>query len=200
MADIHFPCPHCDGNLEVEDEGAGMEIPCPNCSRPITIPNRSASEELRPVSSTAATNFTKTIKLIAIVIAMAIGGILGKAIVETIFENRNRDTVRFDQVLVEISEKANATMPIQVDSETRIDTTTAGPGNRITYYFTLINLKSDEVDPAELIRAKRKEIINGYQTNPSMAELRKRQVELIYQYRDKNGNVVATIGVSPKDF
>ncbi len=310
MPDIHFQCPHCGGNLEVEDDGAGMEIPCPSCNRPITIPvgsatnrakfnfeknyvctechtafsvqgkparsflgfqrlhcpncdknilypltkgyrvfyilfvlaigvacarafasgdwavpglffiaslialfidasrrnqvrkawqeNRTLTQELRPVSSTAATHLTKTIVLVATVIAMAIGGIFGKAIVKSIFENR--DTVRFDQVLVELSKKINATLPMQIDRETRIDTTAAGPGNRITYFFTLVNLMSDVVDSAEFIETKRKELINGYRTNPSMAELRRRQVELIYQYRDKNGSVVATIVVSPKDF
>ena len=129
---------------------------------------------------------------------MAIGGIFGKAIVKSIFEARGN--VRFDQVLVELSKKINTTLPMQVDRETRIDSTVAGPGNRFTYLFTLVNFTGDVFDSAEFIEAKRKELINGYRTNPSMAELRRRQVELTYQYRDKNGNAVATIVVSPKDF
>jgi hypothetical protein len=33
-----------------------------------------------------------------------------------------------------------------------------------------------------------------------MAAFRKKQVELHYHYRDRDGNTVATIVVSPKDF
>lgn len=33
-----FNCPHCDQELEVEDEGAGLTVPCPNCSQDLVIP------------------------------------------------------------------------------------------------------------------------------------------------------------------
>jgi len=76
----------------------------------------------------------------------------------------------------------------------------AGPGNRLTYLYTLVNLSSDDVDSAELTAKLKPQIINGYKTLPEMASFRKRQVELHYHYRDKNGKIVATIVVSPKDF
>jgi len=94
----------------------------------------------------------------------------------------------------------NAGLPKQVDRETRLDTTMAGPGNRLTYLYTLVNLSSADVDSTELTAKLKSQIINGYKTLPEMAAFRKRQVELHYHYRDKNGNVVATIVVSPKDF
>jgi cytoskeletal protein RodZ len=33
-----FNCPHCDQELEVEDEGAGLTVHCPNCRQSLTIP------------------------------------------------------------------------------------------------------------------------------------------------------------------
>jgi len=38
MADIRFQCPHCDNNLEVDDEGQGTQVACPVCGETIGIP------------------------------------------------------------------------------------------------------------------------------------------------------------------
>jgi hypothetical protein len=33
-----FNCPHCDQQLEAEDEGAGLTISCPSCNQELVIP------------------------------------------------------------------------------------------------------------------------------------------------------------------
>ena len=109
-------------------------------------------------------------------------------------------SISSERRLIEISKRTNAGLPHQVDRDTRLDTTMAGPGNRLTYVYTLVNLSSADVDSAELTARLKPQIINGYKTLPEMASFRERQVELHYHYRDKNGNVIATIVVSPKDF
>lgn len=52
MADIFFQCPECDGQLVVDDRGAGMQLPCPFCSKTVTIPHTKApvspGEDLPP--------------------------------------------------------------------------------------------------------------------------------------------------------
>ncbi|GEM_PF-2951933 len=39
MTDITFDCPHCGKGLDVDAEGAGLEVPCPSCGNTITIPS-----------------------------------------------------------------------------------------------------------------------------------------------------------------
>ena len=108
-------------------------------------------------------------------------------------------TIPFDQVLVETSKQINATLPIQLDSETRLDTTMAGPGNRLTYLYTLVNLSGENLDEA-IVESLKQQLVNNYKTEPSMGAFRSNQVELHYRYRYRDGNTAATIVVSPKDF
>src|SRR5437763_993214 len=36
--DVVFTCPHCDGDLVVDRDGAGMELKCAFCGQPVTVP------------------------------------------------------------------------------------------------------------------------------------------------------------------
>lgn len=49
--DIVFDCPHCRGELVVDQDGAGMTLACSHCGRNITVPSRvtmTASPAVRP--------------------------------------------------------------------------------------------------------------------------------------------------------
>lgn len=105
----------------------------------------------------------------------------------------------FDSALVELSRHLNATLPMQA-GETRLDKTTAGPGNRFTYAYTLINTSADEMDAQTLTQTMRPQIVNAYKTSPMMASFRDNRVEITYLYSDKNGRLLAVIVVSPNDF
>lgn len=53
---FNFECPHCNVNLEAEDEWDGLETTCPGCARNITIHRESEEEKaqdklLQPPSS-----------------------------------------------------------------------------------------------------------------------------------------------------
>ena len=140
----------------------------------------------------------KTITLLAAAVGIVVGAIAGRAVVQSIFGRL--DTVTFDETLVDISKAMNATLPMQVDRVTRLDSTMAGPGNRLTYLYTLVNVPAGELDSAQFVQAITPQLVNGYKSNPDMATLRNMDVELHYQYRDLDGAIVATIVVSPKDF
>ena len=49
--DIEFSCSHCNQNMIVDEEGAGLEIQCPHCHNPITIPQAKPSvSALKPLN------------------------------------------------------------------------------------------------------------------------------------------------------
>ncbi len=102
--------------------------------------------------------------------------------------------------LVRLSNQINAGLPQQVDQETHLDTTFPGPGNRFTYLYTPINVANTNFDRAEFEGRMKPMLLNAYKTHQMMERFRKAQVELHYTYRNRDGNEVATIVVSPKDF
>src|SRR3954464_3521988 len=68
--------------------------------------------------------------------------------------------------LAEVSSHMNAELPKLLDQATRLDTTTAGPGNRLTYICTLVNYSKDELDLAVFTAEMKPQIINAYKTKP----------------------------------
>ena len=86
------------------------------------------------------------------------------------------------------------------DRDTRWDSTGAEPGNKFIYIYTLVNHTKDEMDVPTLEKALRPKIIAGYKTSDQMKSFREHNVELHYQYKDKTGEFVFEIVVSPKDF
>ena len=101
--------------------------------------------------------------------------------------------------LVQASQYMNARLPMNVDSSTRWDTTAPGPGNCLTYYYTLVNVSKREIDPEEIIAKMKPKILLNYRTSPDMKVFRDNHVTLRYMYRDKFGETVTVIEVSPND-
>ena len=55
--DIVFDCPHCRGELVVDQDGAGMALACSHCGRNVTVPSRvttTSAPAVRPDDGTAA--------------------------------------------------------------------------------------------------------------------------------------------------
>lgn len=131
-------------------------------------------------------------------IAVLIGGAIGKLSVKSLFQNSNY--ISFEKVLIETSKQLNETLPIQVDEETRLDTTTAGPGKILTYYYTLITINESNLAPTNFVNTMKSHLVNGYKNNQDMATFRNNKVELHYNYSDKEGRPFANIIISPNDF
>ena len=55
--DIVFDCPHCRGELVVDQDGAGMTLSCSHCGRNVTVPSRvttTSAPAVRPDDGAAA--------------------------------------------------------------------------------------------------------------------------------------------------
>ncbi|HMP82922.1 MAG TPA: hypothetical protein PKA41_09505 [Verrucomicrobiota bacterium] len=130
------------------------------------------------------------------IVAAVVGAVIGYAVVSGVINKGEH----FDQELVKVADTLNKNLPMSVDQETRWDSTLAGPGNRFTYIYTLVNRTKDGLDVPSFIRAIRPGIISGYKTSDEMKTFRKHNVNLHYQYKDKNGEFVVEIVVSPTDF
>ena len=133
------------------------------------------------------------------VLVMVISGIFGYAVVSSVFDLRHAKTP-LDVRLARVAANMNQQLPLMADPETRLDKVTAGPGSQLTYAFTLPNQDKSALDLPAFEKIIRQNLINNYKTNGSMDELRASQVKLAYQYKDKNGDFISEIVVTPKDF
>jgi hypothetical protein len=98
-----------------------------------------------------------------------------------------------------ISREQNVGLPKKYGEGTVMIATKAGPGLRFTYVFQLVNVTSTNVDAAALAAKARSKLTEIYKTNPEAANFRKWEVELFWQYLDKDGSEITTIAVTPKD-
>jgi hypothetical protein len=108
------------------------------------------------------------------------------------------NTPSFDETLVKMASELNKTLPIIVDSDTRLDNVTPLPQKVFQYNYTLINADKVSVDTLELKNYLEPRIINFYQTSPDMQFQRENKITVNYQYKDKVGNYLFMISVKPK--
>lgn len=98
--------------------------------------------------------------------------------------------------LVTPASQLNETLPMMVDSETRLDST-AGFNKTFRYNYTLVNYTSEELDPKSIEAALGEKLINSVCTTKEMEVFTKNSVPVSYAYHGKNGKQVTVITVSP---
>lgn len=103
----------------------------------------------------------------------------------------------FDNTLVRMANEANKNCPFMVDRETRLDNTTTKPGKVFQYNYTLVHRDRSTVNTAELRNYLIPRIWNNLRTSPDMKIFRDHQVTLVYCYKDKNGNYLTEVKVTP---
>jgi hypothetical protein len=56
------------------------------------------------------------------------------------------NTLSIDEKNKTIADEINKNCPFIIDSETRLDNTSALPNNVFAYFYTLVNMQKDEID------------------------------------------------------
>jgi hypothetical protein len=105
-----------------------------------------------------------------------------------------------DKAMMKTASEINESCPIMVDTETRLDNTIALPSNIFQYNYTLINREKETVDIAMLKSYLEPNITNFVRTNPAMKFQRDNKITVNYYYKDKNGNYLLTISVTPEQY
>ena len=123
-------------------------------------------------------------------IGKAVGGTAGKAVASP-------ESV--EAALRKMSEQLNASMPMTIDKDTRLDNIFAGPGARFTYNYTIITAKSVQVNRAALLQHLQSNLRAGVCSNPDMQIFFKNNVTVGYSYRASDGVFVARIDIAPRD-
>jgi len=105
-----------------------------------------------------------------------------------------------DKVMMKTASEINQSCPMMIDSETRLDNTIVLPANVFQYNYTLINMEKETVDVTALKNYLEPNITNFVRTNPDMKFQRDSKVTVNYYYKDKDGNYLFTISVTPEQY
>lgn len=140
---------------------------------------------------------------IAVVIAIAIGGQIGREVGKATFSPSKPSSRDIEADLIEgfsiAAKELNQKCPMMLDEETRIDKVTVGPGARIVYHHTFPNYNSNEID-ANLIRTNlRTEVMQKVCSNEKM----KKSIEYggiyVYSYYGKDAVEIAQFEIDRSD-
>lgn len=104
-----------------------------------------------------------------------------------------------EEKLAQTSKELNARLPLNVDSDTRWDTTVPGPGKCLTYYYTLVNVSKHAINPGEVSARMKSKLLLNYRTSPGMKLFRENRVTVRFIFKDKVGETVTSVETSPDD-
>lgn len=131
------------------------------------------------------------------ILSAIIGAVVGFAVVSALFHEQHAKSL--DENLNEVATELNKKLPMMVDDQTRLDQVSAKTGTLI-YAYSLPNAMKNDLDFSSLAKIIKPKMIANYRDNETMAALRKGNVSLDYQYKDKNGDFMGEILVTPDDF
>jgi hypothetical protein len=129
-----------------------------------------------------------------VIMAVIIGICVG---ISTFIHLQHSESV--EEKLAQTSKHLNARLPMNVDSDTRWDTTAPGPGKCLTYCYTLVNVSKNEINLGEVTAKIKPKLLLYYRTSPDMKLFKENRVTLRFMFKDKVGETVTLIEVSPDD-
>lgn len=127
-----------------------------------------------------------------------IGVIFGALIGSTVGKSAGQG-MTVDEALVKVVDQFNKQLPMTVDRDTRLDSTQAGPSRTITYHYTIVTARADEIDTKEVHRIMSSRIRNSVCTDPDMQAFLKNGVTISHLYRGSDGSHITKIAIAPRD-
>jgi hypothetical protein len=94
----------------------------------------------------------------------------------------------------------NRACPVQINPETRLDSTQVLSATELQFNYTLTTASRSSLDLAQLEAITKPALIESVKTNTAMADLRDHSITMIYNYRDQDGDFLLKIPVTPADY
>ena len=162
---------------------------CSECG--FELPKDKVTENI-PVEKSKNKGKNKILPIIVGIIAFGISYFT----VQKLFNNPQS----FDKAMMEAASEINENCPIMIDNDTRLDNTVAMPNNIFQYNYTLVNLEKNEINIEELRSFIEPNVVNNVKTNPEMKAYKDNKVTMSYFYKDKKGEYLLEINVTPEQY
>ena len=114
-------------------------------------------------------------------------------------EQQPLDELSIEEGFMEAEKIINSRAPIKIDDETQLNKALAGPGDLMTYYYSLTNVDVTSVNPHAVLEDIRPKLLASLCSNADMQPVLQAGARLVYVYADKNGEDVGRIEVVAED-
>jgi len=173
--------------------GCGYELP------KVVVENVVAAT---PVKSPKKVSLGLTIGLVVggLFIGVIIGIIIGSAATYIYTDFSQSKLTSPNKTLMQAAGNANRNLPIMLDSETRLDNMMSTDNKTFQYTYTLVNMETGKVDTTVMKNRAEPYIINTVKTSPEMESQRQQEITFVYYYKDKNGNYLFSVVVTPDKY
>jgi protein TonB len=166
--------------------------------------NASASTRGSPSPPQPASPDTKTILkvfgstglFLVIVFSGGIGKFVGKTAMDNYYSGKKEGLI--DEVLLRTASELNSRLPMMVDSDTRLDSTT-GTNNTFRYNYTLVNYASSTISASELTSAIGQTLVNKVCTSKDTESFLRSGVTVSFAYFGNDGKQIALLSVAPSE-
>ena len=135
---------------------------------------------------------------VGIFLALVIVLGIGKPFSRAMHGAKASQDIDMDKALAYVANRMNSHLPMMIDKETRLDSTSGGSGPNFYYLMTLPSFNSSEIDPQEIhaLAPQTKAAIC------SLAEMRpvfEMGVTVHNVYRGNDGKEITRVSISPAD-
>lgn len=102
---------------------------------------------------------------------------------------------RVIEIARQSASEINRGLPMDADSETRVDTTFVGPGRVYTYSMTLVNHEASDISIDDIRALKGDSIKNGICSASFMKFFVENKFKVVYLYRGRDGGFIGELVV-----
>jgi len=140
---------------------------------------------------------------IALLIAVSIGGLIGKGTVKSIFSPPKPSPQEVEATLIEgftkTANQYNQKLPMMLDQDTRLDKVTVGPGPRVVYHHTFPNYTSKDIDVNWLQTNLKPEIMRKVCSSTDMKKSLQYGGIYVYAYYGSDGGEINRFEIGSND-
>jgi hypothetical protein len=111
--------------------------------------------------------------------------------------NKSDSKQEIEAALARAAEEMNKKLPTMIDEDTRLEALAAGPGQRLSFLYTLTKASSIDVSDAMLKEMMQASIREGACSAASTRQMLDKGVELVYQYTGNDGKTIGEIVIQP---
>lgn len=109
------------------------------------------------------------------------------------------DDMTVENALDRLANQINKSLPLEVDKHTRLDKVTHETARQLTYHYTIVTLRSTDVNKADFEKAMQPELKKKLCESNEMKNLLKSGVSIAYSYRGNDVQPVGNFKYIPSD-